>query len=324
MSNLSKLIGIMSGGENNNISEKLLFNKVIGFKGMVPGTGTSTIVQNVAIALSKKTTLNICVLDMSMQYPTQYSYLMKDGNKTTSQKDILDYSGDISEVTSPTKYKNIYLIDFRERTIADMFSSRDSDVILAEMIDTCKTSFDVILVDLSSYELTNMNTRAAIKCNKIISVADQSIKCLSNLKKSLNTQATLAIPFLKANKVVLNKVSEEVLAFTQKAFKDVEMTILGQIYFSEEILKAGINGNKIWEENPREDFKNFSDVINNIIDEILDITPKNNQLLIDKDKLDEKEINEAEIKESFEKIKSHGKNKDNEDLNTFEDKIIEI
>ena len=61
---LSKVLSTISGNNDLKISEQLLFDKVIGFKSIVPGCGASTILQNVAIALSESTKFNICVLDL--------------------------------------------------------------------------------------------------------------------------------------------------------------------------------------------------------------------------------------------------------------------
>ena len=74
---LSKLIGTISGGSKMEVSEQLLYDKVIGFRGIVPGVGTSTIVQNVAEALSDTTNYSICVLDVSFMYASQYNYFIK-------------------------------------------------------------------------------------------------------------------------------------------------------------------------------------------------------------------------------------------------------
>ena len=69
---LSKLLGSISGNNDMKVSEQLLFDKVIGFRNIVPGCGASTIVQNIAIALSEKTKFNICILDTNLLYPVQY------------------------------------------------------------------------------------------------------------------------------------------------------------------------------------------------------------------------------------------------------------
>ncbi|EQF29661.1 AAA domain protein [Clostridioides difficile CD160] len=323
MSSLSNILAAMSGSEINDVSEQLLFNKVVGFRGIVPGVGTSTILQNVAIALSEKTKYKICVLDMNILYPIQHSLLMKDSKVPNKKRDIMDYSGNLSEIILYTQYNNVYLIEFSNRGLSDMFSSKDIDTIISEIIDTSKLSFDVILIDLS-HELTVMNTRAAIKCNKIIQVGDQSLKCLTNLKKSLNAQATLAISPLKSNKVVLNKVSEDVVAFTTKVLEEAGLKVIAQINNSEEILKAGISGKRLWYESSKEKYINFSSAIDTIVDELLERTPLNNKFIKDDIEIEERKPTENEIENSFKSIKNYGKETVLQEENNDEDIIIEL
>ena len=75
----------MSGNNDLKVSEQLLFDKVIGFKSVVPGCGASTILQNVAIALSETTKFNICVLDTNFLYPIQYPLLTTSDNETKAK-----------------------------------------------------------------------------------------------------------------------------------------------------------------------------------------------------------------------------------------------
>jgi MinD-like ATPase involved in chromosome partitioning or flagellar assembly len=270
---LSKLLGTISGNSGMKMSEQLLFDKVIGFRGIVPGVGTSTIVQNVAIALSENTNYSVCVLDTHYLYPSLYPMLMDSAD--SKRKDYLDFNGDLSDIIVKTAYKNLHLLSMSNRTIVDMLSSRDSELTVDKLISSMKSFFDIVLVDLS-YELTNINTHTAIKCNKIINVADQSLKCVYNLRKSINTMSTLAIPLAKANKVVLNKVIADVLTNTRGVISDAGLTVLGEIPFSKDLATAGVSGKRIYAgSTANNDIHAFSSVINSILDDIVQATPLN-------------------------------------------------
>lgn len=274
---LSKLLGVVSGNNGIKISDQLLFDKVIGFRGVTPGCGTSTIVQNTAIALSEQTNYSICVLDTSYMYPTQYPMLV---SKTDArQKDMLDFSGDISEIITPTNHRNINLVSLSKRNISDMLSATDSDMTVDKVVGALKSYFDVILVDLS-YEMTNVTTYSAIKCNRIINVADQSLKSIYYLQKSLSLMVTLAVPIAKANKVVINKTVPDVLVNTKKAIEDAGLHVIGEIPLSYEIAKFGVNGKRIYASKSSEkDIFAFSSVIDKVVDEIVQETPMNAKYL---------------------------------------------
>ncbi len=279
---LAKIIGAISGGHRTKISEQLLYDKVIGVKGIVPGVGTSTIVQNIAIGISENTNYTVCVLDMNCLYPTQYSLLVKAEemyNQDTNKKDLLSFTDDISEITHTTSYRNVYLAGFTNRTVLNMLSTQDSEARINKIIGALKSFFDVILIDLS-YELTNMNVYAGIKCNKIINVVDQSIKSTVNLKKSLNTMATLGVPLSKANRIVINKVAPDLVADTEGLMESAGLEVLGKIHFNLDILKAGVSGKRVYSKNTTNtDMDEFSGVIDSILDYILQVTPKNEKYL---------------------------------------------
>ena len=270
---LSKLLGIISGNNGVKVSEQLLFDKVIGFRGITPGCGTSTIVQNTAIALSEQTNYSICILDTAYMYPTQYPMLVS--KEAQRDKDMLDFSGQISDIVTVTNHRNISLVSMNNRHIADMLSATDSDLTVEKIVGALKTYFDVILVDLT-YEMTNINTYTAIKCNRIINVTDQSLKSVYYLRKSLNTMVSLAVPIAKANRIVLNKVVPDVLSNTTKVAEDSGLKVLGEIPLSYEIAKLGVTGKRVYtsKATDREIFL-FSSVIDAIVDELLQVTPLN-------------------------------------------------
>lgn len=264
---LSKLLGTISGGGSLKVSEQLIFDKVIGFRGVVPGVGTSSIVQNVAISMSENHNLSVAVVDTSYLYPIQYPMLVTDAEG--KRKDYLDYIGQLQDVATVTSHKNVTLFALSNRGVSDMLSSKDNEVVLNEFIKGLKTYFDIVLIDLS-HEMTNINTYASVKCNKIFNIVDQSLKGVYHFQKSLNTMATLAVPLGKANRVVLNKVVPDIVTNTKGVISDARMKLIGEIPLSAEIAKRGVTGKKLYDNaNDNSAVRVFSKVIDSIVEEIL-------------------------------------------------------
>lgn len=270
---LSKLLGVLSGNEEYKISDQLVFDKVIGFRGVVGGVGTSSILQNTAIALTENTEFRICVLDTNYLYPTQYPMLQKSADD--KRTDFLDYEGDISKVIIDTDYRNIKLVSMYNRSVVDMMSVKDNEDNIRNVIDELKLYFDIIFVDLST-ELSKVAVHSAVKCNRIIQVTDESLRATYNLRKSLNTLATLAVPFGKANCVIVNKSIPDVKTDVSGVMENAGLRVIGEIPLSAEIATLGITGKRIYQEkSDSEDIFTFSRVIESIIDEILTETPLN-------------------------------------------------
>ena len=275
---LSKLLGSISGNNDMKVSEQLLFDKVIGFRNIVPGCGASTIVQNIAIALSEKTKFNICILDTNFLYPVQYPLLCNTDLKA-KEPDILDFAGDLSVISRNTSYANVYLVQLENRTIIDLLSGKDAESIIPKLMATLKSYFDIVIVDLS-YELSNISTYSAIKCNKIYQVADTSMKCLYYIKKSLNSMVTLGVPLAKGNKVILNKELDDVVLGVDTALQEAGLTVVTRIPFSYDLAVSGASGKRIYGAMSKsKDISSFNVAIEDIIKDMLEKTPLNSEYM---------------------------------------------
>ena len=262
------------------ISEQLLFDKVIGFRSIVPGCGASTILQNVAIALSESTKFNICVLDTNFLYPIQYPLLTSsDMKQKEKEPDVLDFAGDMSQIVRNTSYPNIYIAQLEKRTVVDMLSGKDTESNITKLIANLKTYFDIILIDLS-HELTNVNIHSAIKCNKIFHVADTSLKCLYYIKKSINTMVTLGVPLAKCNKVIVNKMLDNVDLAVGSTLKDAGLEVIGGIPLSMDIAIFCASGSRIYGGMSRDKgVSEFNKVINKILENIVEKNPLNSSYM---------------------------------------------
>lgn len=271
---LSKILSTMSGNNDMKVSEQLLFDKVIGFRNIVPGCGASTLVQNMAIALSEKTKFNICVLDTNFLYPVQYP-LLSSSELTSKNPDFLDFSGELSKVVRNTNYQNVYLAQLEHRTVVDMLSGKDTEVGITKFMANLKSYFDVILVDLSN-EMTNIAIHSAIKCNRIYQVADTSLKCLYYIKKSINTMVTLGVPLAKANKVIINKELDNVVLGVDAALKDAGLEVIATIPLSNDIAVLGASGKRLYGAlSKSRAVTEFNTCIEKILEDALEKTPLN-------------------------------------------------
>lgn len=312
---LTKILKNISGTGEMELSEQLIFDKVVGFRNIVPGCGASTIVQNVAVALSEESKSSVCVLDMNMLYPMQYAYLI-DEKVTPTGKDIFDFTLTPSEVTDLSKDGNLYVVGFKNRTVVDMMSSHDSEQLIDRLINALKSFFDIILIDLS-YELTTVAAHAAVKCNKIFNVADMSLKTMYNLKKSINTMSTMAIPLAKADRVILNKVLPDITVGGKGALIEAGLKVIGEIPFSLEIAKLGVSGAEIFGASSNDEgVIQFNEVIDIIVDDILQKTPLNTGAVTTNMLIKEAVMNNPEIE-----VQGEQKESDSQQVEEDDDEI---
>ena len=110
MSMFTTILGQMSGGNIAEAQSQLIFNKVIGIRGVVDGVGCSTFVQGLAHAFSTQTRLSICVVDTNILYPSQYAYLGVSLAEQADNNDWLTQGQPVSRLVMDTKFKRVYQI----------------------------------------------------------------------------------------------------------------------------------------------------------------------------------------------------------------------
>lgn len=235
----SDLLSLLSGGKGEvEVSEQLLFDKVIGFKGITDGCGASTLVQNVAAALSDATKYKICVVDTNMIYPCQHALL----GGVEVHDDILDFARgkNFGEIVSATTINNVYTVGFLDRTIIDLVAVTEDAGTFDKLLEELKIFYDIILIDLS-HEPSNFAVQAAIKCNKIFMVCDTSAKAISNIVKAYNYLTTLGVSLTKCKRIILNKAIN-VSSGVNSIFEQLKLEKFGEIPFSDVIYKQGVSG----------------------------------------------------------------------------------
>ena len=270
----SDLLGMISGNGEADSSEKLLFNNVIGFRGIVDGVGCSTIVQGLANAFSDRTRKKVCVVDTHILYPAQYSLLCRGlTSDASSMRDWLSLELELPKRIIDTKFKRVSLLGCYNRRITDAFSTADSMALVDTTFDKLKELFDVILVDLS-HEFTQISACSALKCNRIFTVVDPSAYCLSNITQSLNNLATSAVPFSKFKNVIVNKSTPKGINGLSLALNRNNLNAVATIPFSKDIYQCGVSGNSVWgNASSSYGIEVFNSAIDNLLCSIVNETP---------------------------------------------------
>lgn len=271
----AEVLGLFSGNEADTQHEKLLFNSVIGFRGIVDGVGTSTLLASLAIALSERTNKRVCVVDTNILYPTQYA-LLCGGLSTEARaamKDWFSVAAPITERIIDTKYKHISLLGCFNRRISDAFSTTDTTKLADETFDRLKDLFDIILVDLS-HEWSQLAMASATQCNKIFTVMDLSARCMSNVQQSLNNLAISAVPFSKFRSTIVNKYSVKGFTGLSDMIAQCKLEPIATIPFCPEVYVEGTLSRTPWSlASASYEVAEFNNAVDTLLYSIVSETP---------------------------------------------------
>lgn len=327
MGMFSELLALLSGGKGEvTVSEQLLFDKVIGFKGITDGCGASTMVQNVAAALGDYTKYKICVVDTNMLYPCQHGLL----GSADDTADILDFARgkNFGEIVNSTALNNVYTVGFKDRTIVDLVAVTEDARTFDRLLDELKVFYDIILIDLS-HEPSNFAAQAAIKCNKIFMVCDTSMKATSNIVKSYNYMTTLGVSLAKCKRVILNKTIN-VTSGVNAIMEELKLEKFGEIPFSDVIYKQGVSGKPYYGVPSRDAGVTQAHLLlDKIVKDIIEESPKNDNKLKKSSKkvqeidfsIEEEEISNNEVDKNI-SVAVPIINKENSDIGVDDEPVF--
>lgn len=266
---LSKVLGSVLGDKTGYEAKELIFDKVIGFKGVVDGVGCSTIIHNVAHELGSRG-FYVGVIDTHCMYPVLANLLAVKRNSGDTL-DLMDYrDGYLKEIVHPTKYKNVFLIDLVNRNEINLISNQDN----TEQIELCikqgKNFFDIILIDIST-ELSQISWGAALNCDKIYPVIEPSVTCLTNMVKSLTALRNQAVPKAVFTNVIINKNIKEIEGNIKPMLEELSLNPVVYLPFSTEIYLESALGKSLINTNimAKAIIKDFETGIGYICDHII-------------------------------------------------------
>lgn len=249
----------LSGREN----DYELYYKIIGFKGIKDGLGTSTLVANVAAVLASRG-LRVCVVDTSMLNPTQDVLL---GGKQ-SDNDWGDIDADKS-VVHTCEVSGVHILSFKRRTLIDLLSTFDTEELAVEAVHQLVPLYNVMLVDLCC-ETTQVGMRMLQLCNTVVQVWNDSYAVLRNLDGFISYMADQCCTLDKMRYVVTSMTSRGLGLNWEVLMKQYRVHHLGDIPLSEDICKDLACGKRLaLEFSPCSDVKAYREVAKAVADHIL-------------------------------------------------------
>lgn len=212
-------------------------DNVILFVGASGGTGTSTILSNIAYEMSEKN-LSVIVIDLNVIYPIQHNYLGIKGKYKES--DLVSFlQGRVTLGEAIQSKGNISLMYADNRNIID-YVHTDSKIAsenLTEAISRLRSLFDMVLIDVSKFNISNdvVNT-ALFYCDTIYTVWDESVSSLIGANKIIESLELTGINSAKINSI-LNKRND-----IPYRIEDIGEGLIGILPFDENIIKSSLNG----------------------------------------------------------------------------------
>lgn len=232
-----ELLQKLSG--NDKTDSKKLIDNIIAFLGVAGGTGTSTLVANVAAKLSEMK-LSVVIIDMSIDYPSQHIYYST--KVQDSSKDYVSFlNGRCRLGDSLIYFKEIGVIYSINRNFTDYINC-DVEITarnFKEALDKLSGLYDVVIID-APLRIDNIivNTGLSI-ANAIYAVWDESVQCVSNYDRIRQNMELIGIDSSKM-KSILNKRTS--IHYPKSVFNRLGVELIQVLPFDIAVIESGLLG----------------------------------------------------------------------------------
>jgi len=231
----SKIIKQLSGKEHRG--KKKVIDNIIAFVGATGGTGTSTIVANVAQTIVDKN-LSVLIIDSNICYPAQHTFFRI--KQEINKKDFVSFLTGKNTVGESIEYRGeLGILTSNNRNLMDYINC-DTKIVsknMDECIDRMSSLFDVVLIDCSNHLEHDLISTLLYKSNSIYCVWDEGIGCIANFEKLRGNMRVLGIDPTKM-RVVLNKKTN--IYYRESVFKSLNAELIEVLPFDTAIIESGL------------------------------------------------------------------------------------
>ena len=263
---------IKSFSGKGNIQKIKVIDNLIAFMGASGGTGTSTIVSNVAFEMAKKG-LTVLIVDLNLEYPIQQS-IFKVKQKL-EKKDLVSFLmgrnqiGDSIDIVN----SNISIMYANNRYLMDKINCDSSACSnnLVSTIERIRHLFDVILFDCPLNLEFDVVNSVLYNCDTIYMVWDESLSCIANMDRIRKNMQASGIESNQKIRVIFNKKTN--VHYTKYIFEQLKLNIVGTLPFDTAIIESGLQGEIFWDKGAwmSKTAAGFASEMTNITNKILEI-----------------------------------------------------
>ena len=245
--NINKLVGETTNklihdfsGSSFGVSRTKVADNVLAFIGGAGGTGTSTVMANLAYMIAKKD-LTVLVIDLNIMYPIQHCYF--GIKQEIERKDLVTFLMGKNQIGESIITKDNFSIMYpNNRYMMDYINcdNKQASQTLSDAINNVRHLFDVILIDVPrTLEFDAVNC-VLYSCDTIYSVWDENIACISGIDRFRKNLQLSGIEAGNKLKVIFNKKTD--IYYTKSVFESLKLDVMATLPFDTAIIESGLKG----------------------------------------------------------------------------------
>lgn len=217
-----------------------LADDLIVFSNASGGTGTSTILSNVAYTATQKG-LKTIVIDLNILCPVQHTFL--NISQELQKDDLVSYLlGKSTIADSIDSTNDINILFANNRTLMDQINCNEKLAIdnLNILIQRCRQFYDIILVDCPMRVDNLLENTMLYQADAIYIVWDEGAPSIINTEKLRRNMAATGIDSFTKMRVILNKRTS--LHYSDYPLKKLNLELIEVLPFDIDIIDNSQRG----------------------------------------------------------------------------------
>lgn len=220
--------------------ERLVIDNLIVFSNASGGTGTSTLLSNVAYEATRRGQ-KVLIIDLNIMYPTQHTYL--NIQQQLEKPDLVGYllgKDSLSDAIDTTNEINIMFAN--NRTLADDINCNDKVPIenFKELCSKVRQFYDLVLIDCPNRIDNMLSNTAFYLADAIYLVWDEGIGSIINTDKMRRNMAFSGIDSFTKMRVIMNKRTS--IRYSDYPFKKMNLELVEVLPFDPDIIDNSLRG----------------------------------------------------------------------------------
>lgn len=267
--NLDEVLNKISAKDRvgSEMQESKLIYSVVGFLPACDMVDNALLISNLGYLLGQRG-LNTCIVDLKVFNPNLHHFLDAQPSKKGSglirvlKSDKVDFREEIQA----TKYERLYLLSPSPHDLIEEYLDFEFEH-LERVIDTLKSMFDIILLDIPNNPPLEF-CLGAMKYSHIgFFTATERIEASSNMVRMLDFAASVGISTAKFTSVILMNMQD--INYDYKGLKEFGFNIVAALPLVKAAYASALEGKLYIRDNPLvnryflKDMRRLADILGN-------------------------------------------------------------
>ena len=228
-------------GADRQTNKKLIDNFIV-FTNAAGGTGTTTLITNVAYAMATQG-FKVLLIDLNIMFPAIHAYFGIEQSIDKNKPDLVSYllgKSKLNESIDTTH--EVHLLYANNRNIMDEINCNENIALdnFNQLITGVRKYYDVVLVDCPMRIDCRLQNNTFYNADAVYLVWDEGANCILNTEKIRRNMAITGIGLFTKMQVILNKRTG--IFYSKFALEKLNLNLTEIVPYEQDVVYDSLRG----------------------------------------------------------------------------------